>query len=145
MICRVCDSSNLVPAIDLGMQPWANNFLRAEDIGHEPLYPLNVLYCRDCATVQLDYTVKKEIMFADHTYLSGITSSLSDHFRNIAQEIDRRFFAARENKSVLDIGSNDGTQLKHYRELGYDLLGVESSRTTARIANEAGINTLHVF
>jgi len=91
MICRVCDSSNLVPAIDLGMQPWANNFLRAEDIGHEPLYPLNVLYCRDCATVQLDYTVKKEIMFADHTYLSGITSSLSDHFRNIAQEIDRRF------------------------------------------------------
>lgn len=145
MICRVCDSSNLVPAIDLGMQPWANNFLRAEDIGHEPLYPLNVLYCSDCATVQLDYTVKKEIMFADHTYLSGITSSLSDHFRNIAQEIDRRFFAARENKSVLDIGSNDGTQLKHYRELGYDLLGVESSRTTARIANEAGINTLNVF
>ena len=45
-------------------------------------------------------------------------------------------------KSVLDIGSNDGTQLKHFQRLGYDVLGVESSKTTARIAQEAGVPTL---
>jgi SAM-dependent methyltransferase len=45
----------------------------------------------------------------------------------------------------LDIGSNDGTQLKHFKELGYDVLGVESSKTIARMANEAGIDTINDF
>jgi 2-polyprenyl-3-methyl-5-hydroxy-6-metoxy-1,4-benzoquinol methylase len=145
MICRVCDSSNLELALDLGMQPWANNFLKASEVGTEPFYPLHVLFCHDCATTQLDYTVKKEVMFGDHTYLSGITKSLDEHFRIIAEEVNDRFFKCVSNKSVMDIGSNDGTQLKHYLQLGYDVLGVESSITTAKIANEAGIETANVF
>ena len=145
MICRVCDSTNLEPVIDLGRQPWCNNFLKKEEIGKEPFYPLRVLYCLDCHTSQLDFTVKKEIMFGDHTYLSGVTKSLSEHFRNVAAEVDRRFFQAAISKSVLDIGSNDGTQLKHYQALGYEVLGVESSKTTAKIANDAGVPTLNAF
>ncbi|XTZ10277.1 MAG: methyltransferase, partial [cyanobacterium endosymbiont of Rhopalodia yunnanensis] len=41
--------------------------------------------------------------------------------------------------------SNDGTQLKHFQALGYDVLGVESSKTTAKIANDAEIPTLNDF
>ena len=145
VICRVCDSSNLEQVVDLGSQPWCNNFLKKEEIGKEPFYPLRVLYCHDCHTSQLDFTVKKEIMFGDHTYLSGVTKSLSEHFRNVAAEVDRRFFQNAKGKSVLDIGSNDGTQLKHYQALGYEVLGVESSKTTARIANDAGVPTLNAF
>lgn len=145
MICRICDSDELESVIDLGAQPWCNNFLRAEDVGTEPKYPLRVVYCHRCSTVQLDVTVAKEVMFADHTYLSGITKSLSDHFRRVAHEVDRRFLSGITGKSVLDIGSNDGTQLRHFKDLGYDTLGVESSRTTARIANEAGIPTVNEF
>lgn len=145
MICRVCDSSNLELVVDLGEQPWCNNFLKAEDVGKERFYPLHVLFCHDCHTSQLDFTVRKEIMFGDHTYLSGVTKSLSEHFRHIAREVDQRFFAERRQKSVLDIGSNDGTQLKHFQALGYEVLGVESSRTTARIATEAGVPTLNAF
>lgn len=145
MICRVCDSNNLEPVIDLGEQPWCNNFLKKEEVGREPFYPLRVLFCHDCHTSQLDFTVKKEIMFGDHTYLSGVTKSLSAHFGNIAQEVDQRFFSRQTDKSVLDIGSNDGTQLKHFQALGYEVLGVESSKTTARIANEAGVPTLNAF
>jgi SAM-dependent methyltransferase len=141
----VCDSTRLEPAIDLGQQPWCNHFLRAEDVGREPFYPLRVVYCRDCSTAQLDFTVKKEIMFGDHTYLSGVTQSLGEHFGGIAREVDWRFFKDLPGKSVLDIGSNDGTQLKHFQGLGYDVLGVESSKTTARIAQEAGVPTLNEF
>jgi SAM-dependent methyltransferase len=84
-------------------------------------------------------------MFGDHTYLSGITKSLSEHFKNIAEDIDGRFGDDFGVKNVLDIGSNDGTQLKHYQALGWDVLGVESSKTTADIANEAGVLTLNRF
>ena len=145
MICRICDSSNLELAVDLGEQPWANNFLRADQVGHEAYYPLRVVFCQKCHTAQLDYTVRKEVMFADHTYLSGITSSLSEHFRRTAAEVDSKLFADRKVKSVLDIGSNDGTQLKHYQSLGYEVLGVESSKTTAALANDAGVPTLNCF
>lgn len=145
MICRVCDSTDLKPVVDLGMQPWCNHFLPAEDVGREPFYPLRVVYCTGCSTVQLDYTVKKEVMFGNHTYLSGVTRSLSEHFRKIAEEVDGRFCTGKARKSVLDIGSNDGTQLKHFQKLGYDVLGVESSKTTARLAVEAGVPTCNNF
>lgn len=145
MKCRVCDSTNLKLAIDLGEQPWCNHFLKPEEVSQEPFYPLRVLYCQDCGTAQLDYTVKKEIMFGDHTYLSGMTKSLSAHFKTVAEEVDTRFFQDVPSKSVLDIGSNDGTQLKHFQTLGYDVLGVESSKTTAKIANDAGVPTLNTF
>jgi SAM-dependent methyltransferase len=145
MPCRVCDSTRLEPAIDLGRQPWCNHFLRPEEVGREPFYPLRVVYCHDCSTAQLDFTVRKEIMFGDHTYLSGVTKSLGEHFGGIAREVDQRFFKNVPGKSVLDIGSNDGTQLKHFQALGYDVLGVESSKTTARIAREAGVPTLNEF
>jgi SAM-dependent methyltransferase len=145
MMCRVCDSADLVPAIDLGRHPWCNHFLKPEEAGREPFYPLRVVFCQQCHTAQLDYTVKKEIMFGDHTYLSGVTKSLSAHFRGIAQEVDERFFANTRGNAVLDIGSNDGTQLKHFQALHWEVLGVESSKTTARMANEAGVPTLHAF
>lgn len=145
MICRVCDSTDLEPVIDLGLQPWCNHFLKADEVGTEPVYPLRVVYCHQCSTTQLDYTVKKEVMFADHTYLSGVTRSLSEHFRQVAAEVDGRVPDRGRQKTVLDIGSNDGTQLKHFQALGYDVLGVESSKTTARIATEAGVPTLNTF
>ncbi len=143
--CRVCGGSRLELAIDLGEQPWANDFLAPEQAGAEFFYPLRVLYCADCETAQLDYTVRKEVLFGDHTYLSGVTRTLQEHFAQTAAQVDRAYFANRTKKAVLDIGSNDGTQLSAFKALGYDVLGVESSRSTAKIANERGIPTLNAF
>jgi SAM-dependent methyltransferase len=143
--CRVCDSKDLDQVLDLGSHPWANHFLKKEEVGKEPFYPLRVFLCSTCRTAQLDYTVKKEVMFGDHTYVSGVTRTLDDHFRGVAREVDGTYFRDRKTKNVLDIGSNDGTQLKHYRDLGYDVLGVESSKTVAGIANDSGIPTVNSF
>jgi SAM-dependent methyltransferase len=145
MICRVCDSGHLELAIDLGLHPWANHFLKPEEVGSEPRYPLRVVFCHGCHTAQLDHTVAKEVMFSDHTYLSGITQTLSDHFEQTARYVDARFGGDKRSKSVLDIGSNDGTQLKHYQTLGYDVLGVESSRVPAERAVAAGVPTVRDF
>ncbi|NDD99826.1 class I SAM-dependent methyltransferase, partial [bacterium] len=145
MICRVCDGTKLEKVLDLGNQPWCNHFLKPDEVGKEPTYPLRVVYCHDCSTTQLDYTVKKEIMFGDHTYLSGVTKSLSSHFKSVADEIDAIVPDKNRKKTVLDIGSNDGTQLKHFQALGYEVLGVESSKTTAKIAMDNNVPTLNAF
>ena len=143
--CRVCDSMDMQRVIDLGQQPWCNHFLDKSEIGTEPFYPLSVLFCHTCATAQLDYTVPKEVMFGDHSYRSGTTRTLDDHFRAVADDVDSRFFRHAPRRSVLDIGSNDGTQLRHFRDLGWNVLGVESSAGTAHAANDAGIETIRAF
>lgn len=145
MDCRVCDGNEFELVLDLGMQPWGNHFLKREEVGKEPFYPLRVVYCKRCQTAQLDYTVKKEVMFSDHTYLSGMTVSLREHFLQTAKEVDDRFFKEKKSKTVLDIGSNDGTQLACYQQLGYRVIGVESSKTIAKIANDQNILTYHRF
>lgn len=142
MKCRVCDSVNLKLALDLGRMPWANNFLTKDQIGTEPYYPLRVVHCADCQTAQLDYTVPKETMFGDHTYRSGTTKSLRAHFKSIADEVHALM---PEGVNVLDIGSNDGTQLACFKELGWRVTGVESSVQTAKAANDAGIKTVNKF
>jgi SAM-dependent methyltransferase len=145
MMCRVCDATTLELVLDLGMHPWANHFLKIYEVGTEPFYPLRVVHCQRCKAAQLDYTVKKEVMFSDHTYLSGITSTLRDHFREVATDVRDRFMPDPQRASVLDIGSNDGTQLLAYQEFGCDVLGVESSRTAAAIATEQGVPTVNSF
>ncbi|NGX41205.1 MAG: Ubiquinone biosynthesis O-methyltransferase [Candidatus Anoxychlamydiales bacterium] len=145
MKCRVCDSKDFKLVVDLKEQPVGLHFITKDQIGSEPFYPLRVLYCTRCQTSQLDYTVKKEVMYSDHTYLSGITKSLKLHFDGVAKDVDDRFFKERVDKSVLDIGSNDGTQLKSYKELHYDVLGIDASKTVSKIANENNIPTLHAF
>ena len=145
MKCRVCDSEDLTPVLDLGKQPWANNFLTLEQIGQEPTYPLRLMYCQGCCCAQLDYTVPKEVMFSNHTYVSGTTKTLSNHFRALAEEVTREFDTGTQERSILDIGSNDGTQLKHYQNLGYSVLGVEACEPIAQIANREGVPTLASF
>ena len=134
MICRICDSPRPAPVLDLGLQPWGNHFLKKEEVGHEPTYPLRLEYCPDCCCAQLDYTVPKEVMFSDHTYVSGTTKTLAQHFADTASLVDRTFLKDRTNKRVLDIGSNDGTQLKQYQALGFEALGVESCQRVAEMA-----------
>jgi SAM-dependent methyltransferase len=145
MKCRICDCENLTPVLDLGLQPWANHFLTPDQVGTEERYPLSLVYCLSCSCVQLDYTVPKEVMFSNHTYVSGTTKTLAKHFLDTAKEVDTLFTSDRPTKSVLDIGSNDGTQLRQYQGLGFDVLGVESCGPIAETANANGVPTVHAF
>jgi len=145
MKCRICGSINLELVFDLGLQPWGNNFLKYDQVGKEKFYPLELLFCKDCHLSQLSFTVKKEIMFAEHTYLSGMTSSLSNHFKDLAKYVNQKFNKDNRKKTILDIGSNDGTFLKHFKKLGWEILGVESSNNISKIANSNQILTLNEF
>jgi len=145
MKCRVCDSTNLTKVLNLGRQPWCNNFLKKKEIGTEKKYPLILMFCEKCSLAQLSHTVKKEIMFSDHTYLSGITKTLSNHFKDISIDVNKRFNKDKKHKNILDIGSNDGTFLKHFKKKGWYILGVESSKRIAIIANKNNIKTINEF
>tara|TARA_R110000744_G_scaffold19775_2_gene51965 strand:- start:780 stop:1988 length:1209 start_codon:yes stop_codon:yes gene_type:complete len=145
MGCRSCGNKDLESILNLGKQAWCNDFISSSDIGKEPLYPLHMVYCDQCSLVQLDYTVDKEVMFVDHSYVSGTTKTLRDHFLTVAKE-NKEQFDLQEEDMIIDIGGNDGTQLLQYMEVGcYNVLNVESAKNIAKLSKDAGVFTVPKF
>jgi len=141
MKCRVCSKENLEVFLNLGDQPHCDGLLRPKDLNHqEPYYPLQVCFCHDCTTVQINHTIPKETMFTEFLYLSGTTKTLREHFqRSTDYLVDR--FKLTPNDLVVDIGSNDGTWLECYRKYGIKTLGVDGALNLAKLANDNGIET----
>jgi SAM-dependent methyltransferase len=88
--------------------------------------------------------VPAEVMFRDHPYVSGTTSTLSEHFRSVAKELVDTFHVG-SGDLVVDIGSNDGTFLKGFSSFPVRTLGVEPAAKIARLAADAGIDTVNDF
>ena len=142
MKCRGCAQENLKLILDLGEQPWCNDFLTKERVGTETIYPLRLNYCTECELLQLDHTVPKEIMFGDHCYLSGVTKTLQNHFYDVAQENVEQF-NIHPDDLVVDIGGNDGTQLTQYQKCGiHNVLNIECAERVSQIALDNGVCTL---
>ena len=144
MKCRVCDSEKLEMFLDLGDQPHCDGLVSKENLNRkEPYYPLQVCFCHDCTTVQINYTVPKEVMFEDFLYLSGTTKTLRDHFQKSANYLIERL-NLQKNDLVVDIGSNDGTWLACYGDR-VRTLGIDGAKNLAKLANSRGIETWDKF
>jgi len=142
--CRCCGSRNVEIVLDLGKQPWGNNYITIEDNKECPKYPLELYFCHECTMAQIGYTVPKEIMFVDHGYLSGTTKSLKQHFSQVSDRIlSHKSIGSKEY--VLDIGGNDGTFLSFFRDKQIDVLNVDSGVKQAKISREKGVPCVNKF
>jgi len=145
MKCRICSSKNTEMFLSLGMQPHCNNFLKKEQLSEkEFLYPLDVYYCHNCSLVQIEYTVPAKVMFSNYLYVSGTTKTLSEHFNKSTKRIVEKFNLKKDDL-VVDIGSNDGTWLKYFKQAGIRTLGVEPAKNIVEIATRNGIETINDF
>jgi len=127
--------------LDLGDQPHCDSLLRPEDLSRrEPYYPLQVCFCHDCTTVQINYTVPKETMFGEYLYVSGTTQTLRTHFQQSADRLVSHL-GLKADDLVVDIGSNDGTWLACYQKYGLRTLGVDGAKNLAEMANKRGVET----
>lgn len=143
--CRSCNSQKINLILDLGNQPWCNDFLAKDQLGHEEIFPLRLCYCESCELLQLDYTVPKEKMFLEHQYLSGITQTLIKHFYETARE-NKQQFKLQSKDLIIDIGGNDGSQLMQYQKLGLtNVVNVESASNICKISKDNDVPTLNVF
>ena len=77
-------------------------------------------------------------MFSDYYYLSSVNKKLVDHFNKLAKKI-------KNNKFIIDIGSNDGILLKPLKKLGVKAVGIDPSINIGKIANNKGLKTYVSF
>lgn len=143
--CRSCGSSRILPILSLGRTPLANAFLTAERLAEpERTYPLDLVFCCDCALVQISETVSPEELFREYLYLSSFSDTALANARSIAKRLIRER-ALANHSLVVEIASNDGYLLQYYRGHGIPVLGIEPAINIARTAEERGIPTVCDF
>lgn len=135
--CRCCGSTQLLKYLNLGKQPLANSYHKD---GVSPLYPLEVMVCKNCFHNQLSVVVDPDKMFKKYLYVSGTTSTFQLHMKSLAVDAVRRF--AKKKLYVLDIACNDGVQLEYFRDLGCDVIGVDPAENLRSITEKKKIKVI---
>lgn len=127
--CRVCGNSNLDSIVHLGSQSLTGVFPRSKD-RNITKGPLELVKCVEssrmqCGLLQLRQTYNHDEMYGmNYGYRSGLNSSMVDHLRSIVRSIVRTS-PITASDVVVDIGSNDGTLLRQYPDIGATLIGID--------------------
>lgn len=140
--CQICGSKSLEIVLDLGHQPICDSLLDSSSVRQpEITYPLRQVWCPDCTLNQLDFVVNSDIVYPpNYHYKTGVTKELVIFQKTLAEEIVQTL-KIKKGSLVCDIGSNDGTLLKSFNELGMNILGIEPTNI-AKFAQKNGVPTI---
>ena len=127
--CRVCGDGPLRPYLDLGRQPLANAYRSPTETRADWKVQLGVQWCPTCNLSQLTHIVAPEVLFADYKFASGVSAGWHTH----CEELVRAVRARCAPRFVLDIASNDGTQLEAFQRAGANVQGVDPGGVAARV------------
>jgi SAM-dependent methyltransferase len=135
----------LVMVLPIKASPIADAFV-SHDKKHlpQPSIPLDLYQCQDCGHVQNVDIVNPDLLFRDYLFQTGSSAGLIEHFSKYAKDVVGKF-DVKPGTLVLEIGSNDGTLLAFFKDLGLKVLGVDPAVEIAKQASAAGITTLPEF
>ncbi|MHB1330279.1 MAG: class I SAM-dependent methyltransferase [Gemmatimonadales bacterium] len=143
--CLFCDELLEITFVDLGSTPLANSYVQpSSSQAVDPVYPLHARVCSNCFLVQVDPVVPPEEIFSDYAYFSSVSESWVEHARGFAAHAVERLDLTSESL-VVEVASNDGYLLRHFRDLGVPILGVEPAVNVAAEAEAVGVPTLVSF
>jgi hypothetical protein len=142
--CGMCKGTDVTMVLSLGAMPLANAFLKKEDLKKpEKKYPLDVYFCRGCASVQLMDIVDPAEVFINYEYLTSASKPLSDHFVKMAGDLCYRFQVAK-NELVIEIGGNDGMLLEAIKNKCVTL-NIDPAKGACKLALQKGVESLTQF
>jgi len=134
--CLACGTTDLRTILDLSDQPLANNYhTNLGTDSSQTKYPLKLNVCSQCQHLQLSHTVNPDLMFKHYLYVSGTTNTLKEYFLKFAK---KTIEYAPNAKTILDIASNDATQLDVYKTLGLDTYGIDPAENLHKDALSKG-------
>ncbi len=144
--CLSCGCRDLHEIMSFGETALADRLMSEKQLSEpEPKAPLELVFCPQCALVQIRHTVDPEVLFCnDYPYFSSVSPMLMKHFRGSAEEI----IASRHlgpDSLVVEAASNDGYMLKPFMEAGIKVLGIDPADGPAAAATKAGVHTLNTF
>jgi NDP-4-keto-2,6-dideoxyhexose 3-C-methyltransferase len=126
--CRICNNTELVEVLDLGIQTLTGVFPNARS-QHVTAGPLRLVKCSGnddvCGLLQLQHTYDLGELYGDnYGYRSGLNASMVVHLHDKVRKILERV-QLPDNALIIDIGANDSTTLQAYPTHGCMLVGVD--------------------
>lgn len=140
--CRLCNGNLSEPKLKFPPTPLANEFVKTTE--PQDLFPLEVCVCETCKHYQLNETVSPERLFRNYLFVAGTSPVNVEHFRQYAVHMVKKF-GLKPGSKILDIASNDGTLLRHFKDLGMSILGIDPAKNLAEEAAKNGIETIPEF
>jgi 2-polyprenyl-3-methyl-5-hydroxy-6-metoxy-1,4-benzoquinol methylase len=138
--CVACGHSSLELVIDLGDQTLANEYRVDKNEFEE--FPLQLLRCMKCTHSQISIAVNPDRLFRDYSYVSSTSTTLSRYFEDFRDLIIQDHGTTG---NILDIGSNDGSFLQKFNDLGWNCIGVDPAINLIPVAHAKGVLTLPTF
>ena len=87
--------------------------------------PLELVWCPKSGLLQLKHSYEPSEMYGEnYGYRSGLNQSMVDHLINKIRYLER-LIALNDNDIVVDIGSNDCTTLKAYKNQNISRIGID--------------------
>ena len=144
--CLSCGSNSLKPIISFGYTALADNLLSREQLDlPEHTAPLDLVFCNECALVQITELVPPEILFCDdYPYFSSVSPSLLKHFGDSAKNIIKTR-NLDDSSLVIEAASNDGYMLKNFVQHDIPVLGIDPASGQVDAAIRAGVNSICTF
>jgi len=126
--CRLCNSSILTNVLQLKPTPPANSLISKSDLDvHQEVFPLDVFRCQDCGHLQLLGIVNPDLLFKKYVYVSGTSSVMVKYLEGECNAIIKRL-NLNPGDLVVEIGSNDGTLLRFFKQKGMRVIGVDPAK-----------------
>lgn len=142
--CRVCKSENISVFLDYGNVPLAGDFVLPSELDEVQFYPMDLAVCLDCSLVQILNVVDPKVIFTDYRYLSSVTQTLTQHFRDYAALLQQEILP-RKDPFLVEIGCNDGVLLDPLSKLGVKVLGVDAAENVIQLTRQRGVDVIHGF
>jgi methylation protein EvaC len=131
--CHSCGSP-LSVFLDQGEQPIANGFVN-DPSAVERTFRIQWGFCPACFLAQMVEQPPADVMFhREYAFLSGSSDGMRRYYAALAAELRSKW----QPKSVIEVGSNDGTLLEHFKDL--DHLGIDASENVNELARAKGLN-----
>jgi SAM-dependent methyltransferase len=123
--CEVCGSRELSPVLDLGMHPLCDDLIPVGSPQQCEVYPIEILYCKQCCTAHQRYQVPKVTLFPKtYHYRSRFTADVLSGMDELVASVESHL-GSLVNRTVLDVGCNDGSLLDKFAAKGATTIGVE--------------------
>ena len=143
--CRGCEGHDLEMVFSLKPSPIGDAYVTSEMLNvNQPSYPIDLYMCKSCGLAQLIDTIDPDILYGEYIYVTASSTGLSGHFQAYADSVIN-LCGLKPGSLVVDLGSNDGTLLRHFQQRGMSVLGVEPAAHIAAQATASGIVTIDDF
>ena len=147
--CRLCGSDNIETVVPLEPMPMATPTFKVteasmDDSIYREWVPLGLDLCLDCGNLQVSSVVNPEVLYSNYVYRTSGSLGLSEHFSQYAKEtLD--IVSPKKGSLIVEIGSNDGTLLRFFKQKEMNILGVDPAVSIANKATEDGAPTMASF